>query len=54
MKETGILDVKNPIYLFCLYLVFTEKINNSLQEFKEMFNNYRLSTEKGWTPNQIW
>ena len=54
MEETGILEVENPIHLLCLHLVFTEKINNSLQEFKEVFNNHRLSTEKGWTPNQIW
>ena len=54
MEETGILDVENPIHLFCLHLVFTEKINNSLQEFKEMLNNHRLSTENWWTPNQIW
>ena len=54
MEETGILDVENPIHLFCFHPVFTEKINNSLQEFKEMFNNHRHSTEKGWTPNQIW
>ena len=39
MEETGILDVKNPIHLFYLCLVFTEKINNSLQEFKEMFKS---------------
>ena len=53
MEETGILDVENPVHLFCLHLVFTEKINNSLQEFKEMFNNHRISTEKKWIPNQI-
>ena len=54
MEETDILDVENLIHLFCLHLVFTEKINNSLYEFKEKFNNHRLSTEKGWTPNPIW
>ena len=53
VEERSILDVENPIDLFCLHLVFTEKINNSLQEFKQMFNNHRLSTGKEWTPNQI-
>ena len=54
MEETGILDVENLIHLFRLHLVFTEKINNSSLEFQEMFNNHRLSTEKGWTPIPIW
>ena len=54
MEETGILDVEISFQLFCLHLVLTEKIINSQQEFKEMFKNHHLSTEKGWTINQIW
>ena len=26
----------------------------ALHDFTAMFNNHRLSTENGWSPNQIW
>ena len=45
---------QSPIHLFYLHLIFTEKLNNSLQEFKEICNSHCLSREKGWTPDQIW
>lgn len=54
MEQSGILDVKNPIHIFSLHLVFTSRISTALTEFANMFNNHRLSTEHGWTPNQIW
>ena len=54
MEQSGILDVENPIHIFTLHLVFTSRINTALTEFANMFNNHRLSTEHGWTPNQIW
>lgn len=54
MEQTGILDIENPIHLFALHLVFTRRINMALEEFSAMFNNHRLSTERNWTPNQIW
>ena len=54
MEQTGILDIENPIHMFVLHLVFQPRINCSLNVFKDMFNNHSLSTESGWTPNQIW
>lgn len=54
MEQSGILDVENPIHIFSLHLVFTSWKNTALTEFANMFNNHRLSTEHGWTPNQIW
>ena len=54
MEQTGILDIENPVHLFALHLVYQPRINLSLQEFMLAFNNHRLSTEHGWTPNQIW
>ena len=54
MEQSGILDVENPIHIFSLHLVFTPRINTALKEFATMFNNQRLSTEHGWTPNQTW
>ena len=40
--------------MFTLHLVYRARINLSLQEFMHAFNNHCLSTEHGWTPNQIW
>ena len=54
MEQTVILDVENPIHMFALHLVFNGRINTALDEFVAMFNNHHLSTENGWTPNQIW
>jgi hypothetical protein len=54
MEQTGILDLENPIHMFALHLVYKPRINLSLQEFMQAFNNHRLSTQHGWTPNQIW
>ena len=54
MEQTAILDIENPIHMFALRLVFTIRINAALDDFTAMFNNHRLSTENGWSPNQIW
>ncbi|XP_028410615.1 uncharacterized protein LOC114533306 [Dendronephthya gigantea] len=54
MEQTAILDIENPIHMFALHQVFTSRINTALDDFAAMFNNHRLSTENGWSPNQIW
>ena len=54
MEQTGLLDLDNPIHMFVLHIVFITRINTALLEFKNMFNSHRLSTERNWTPNQIW
>lgn len=47
MEQSGILDVENPIHIFSLHLVFTSRINTTLTEFANMFNNHRVYTEHG-------
>lgn len=54
MEQTGVLDLDNELHLFVLHHVFLKRINSSLSEFKALYNDHRLSTEKNWTPNQIW
>ena len=54
MEQTGVLDVENSVHLFALHLVYLERINRALDEFKGMFNEHKLSTEEAWTPNQLW
>ena len=46
----------NPIvdeHLFALHYVFIPRINQSLQYFQASWNNHRIRTEKGLTPNQL-
>lgn len=54
MELCGVLNLENPVHLFALHVVYKVRINSALLEFKEMFNNHRLSTEKNKTPNQLW
>jgi len=54
MEQCGLLDVENPIHMFSLHLVYLPRINLALTDFMEAFNEHRLSTERNWTPNQIW
>lgn len=48
------LNPDNEDDLFCLHIVYLPIINRSLTEFKNAYNNHRLSTERGWTPQQLW
>ena len=52
LEQTSILDLENPV--FTLHYVFLPRFNIALNEFMEAYNNHRLSTERNWTPNQIW
>ena len=54
MESSGLLNVEDPIQLFTLHTVFIPRINNSLNELSEAFNNHAVSTEGNWTPYQMW
>ena len=53
-NHRGILNVEDPIQLFALHTIFIPKVNNSLREFSEAFNNHTVSTEGNLTLYQIW
>ena len=40
--------------MLALRLVFLRRINQALNEFKELYSNHPLHTEGNWTPNQMW
>lgn len=49
-------ELLNPVdeeHLFALQYVFLPRINRSLQEFKLMWNDHGLRTERGQTSNQL-
>ena len=54
LEQSGMLDVEDSNHLFALHYVFLPRINFALNEFKNAYNEHRLSTERNWTPNQIW
>ena len=54
MEETGLLDIEDALHMFALHHVFHKRINIALKDFQNAYNEHRLSTEKNWTPNQIW
>lgn len=54
MESSGFLNVEDPTQLFALHTIFIPRINNSLIEFSEAFNNHAVSAEGNWTPYQMW
>ena len=49
-----LLDVTNPVDLFCLQKVFLPAINRDLSAFIEAWNRHPLSTESNRSPVQIY
>ena len=54
MEEIGILNIDNPIHLFCLHFVFILKLRKRLEEFLNGWNHHGLSTENDKTLMQLW
>jgi len=53
LEEQGILDVNNEVDLFCLHVVFTDRINASIQDFIRSWNSHPLTSENNQTPLQL-
>ena len=53
LEEKGCLNTLNEVDLFCLHYVFLPRINQTLQEFSECWNNHAVSSEHNLTPNQM-
>ena len=54
MEEEGLLDWENEVHVCCLHYVFLSRIDNSLQVFKEAWNQHLLSSEGNLSPCQLW
>ena len=54
MEEVNVLDVENEYHLFCLHYIFVDRINASLDKFKNAWNCHPLSSEGNLTPTQLW
>ena len=53
LEDRGTLNPLNEVDLFCLHYVFLPRINKTLQQFIECWNNHNLSSEHCLTPNQL-
>ena len=54
LEDEQLTDIENTVDMLALRLVFLRRINQALNEFKELHNNHLLRTEGNWTPNQMW
>ena len=53
LEDKGSLNPLNEVDLLCLHYVFLPRINKTLQEFTECWNNHKFSSEHNLTPNQL-
>ncbi|XP_026128400.1 uncharacterized protein LOC113109073 [Carassius auratus] len=54
MEEQCILDSLCELHVFCLHFIYLPRIQRAVREFRDMWNNHGLSTERGQTPLQLW
>jgi hypothetical protein len=54
LEDIELLDIDNPIHLFCLHYVYRLRINWHLQQFVLGWNNHPLRTARNQSPNQMW
>ena len=53
LEASGQLDPLNEVDIFCLHWVYLPRLNDSLQQFIESWNNHSLCSEHSRTPNQL-
>ena len=54
MEETSILHADSDVHIFCLHYVYLPRVNNSLSQFRNAWNNHPLSSMTQLSPNQLW
>lgn len=50
LEENGVLYMENPTHRACIFLVFRDRIQNSLDRARDAWNHHKLSTERMKTP----
>lgn len=54
LEEQDLLDLSNPLHLFCCHYVFLPRLKVNLNTFRQGWDNHPLRTEQNLTPNQLW
>ena len=52
LEDEQLIDIENTVDMLALRL-FLRRINQALNEFKELRSNHPWHTESNWTPNQV-
>ncbi len=53
MEERELLDLSNSHHIFALHYVYKPRINRTLDEFREGWNQHGIRTAQGKTPHQL-
>ncbi len=53
LEERGVLDPLSDTDLYCLHLVYLQKINEALEAFTNGWNHHAVTTEHFMTPAQL-
>ena len=54
LEDAGILDINNPLDVYCLQFIALPAIQHHLNLFREGWANHPLRTEGNRTPQQLW
>ena len=54
LEDSNILDPLSEEDLFCLHYVYLDTINHHLSQWKNCWNNHKISGCSGKTPMQMW
>ena len=53
LEDQDLIDPTSEIDLFCVHIVYEDRINQSLKSFVDGWNNHGLSSEHNMTPIQL-
>ncbi len=53
LEYQGVLDLLNEYHWFALHYVYILRINRSLKQFDDSWNNHSLRAEHGHSPHQL-
>lgn len=53
LESEGLLDPLNETDLYCLHYIFLPRLNKCLSEFRESWNQHKLSSEGNLSPCQL-
>ena len=54
LEDEKYLNLVNECHLYCLHYVYLPRINQSLQQFVDGWDNHPISSEGNASPNQLW
>ena len=54
LPPIGILNLDDLVERYVLHYIFVPRINHVITSFKQGWNSHPLTSEKNWTPKQIW